>query len=81
MLNRYTRVARSATELDLGQLSRSQQQIPETGELEARRGPEVGQKKDLSGGAKQSKQPDSKTKAEVAEWQTRRIQNPLSARV
>jgi hypothetical protein len=81
MLNRYRRAARSATELGLGPLVSLSTAIAEFEQLVSVAGPEGGPKKDLSGETKQSKNADSKTKAEVAEWQTRRIQNPLSARV
>ena len=80
MLNRYRRAARSASELGLGSLPPLLHAIPESPQFLNR----VGQgwpEKPETAGKKQRKKAKRKVNAEVAEWQTRRIQNPLSARV
>ncbi|HMI83066.1 MAG TPA: DNA integration/recombination/inversion protein, partial [Polyangiaceae bacterium] len=74
MLNRYRPAARSASELGLGPLLPLSAAIPEIAELVSKGGPRGGPKKESPSASSQGKEPQPKTKAEVAEWQTRRIQ-------
>lgn len=79
MLNRYRRASRSATELGLGPLAPLSDALPEIAAFLRKGGPKGGpEAKDRSTEpvAKHSKR---QVKAEVAEWQTRRTQNPSSA--
>jgi len=81
MINRYRRAARSANELGLGPLLPLDQAIPEfRGEKAVVGGPEGGPEPRKDTRQSEAKQLDSHSKAEVAEWQTRRIQKPRSPR-
>jgi hypothetical protein len=71
MLNRYRRASRSAKELGLGQLRPLDQALPEL------RLPADYPDDKFRPETQLPNQHQNKHKAEVAEWQTRRTQNPL----
>jgi hypothetical protein len=80
MLSKYRRLARTFSELGLSDMSPLDQAIPELAQLPAKGAPIASG--DEGREAKKTKRKLKKSKeAEVAEWQTRRIQNPLLARV
>ena len=74
MINRYRRAARSATELGMGPLAPLFEAVPELRDC-----PGIAPKGSASSSGSRTKSPESRKKAEVAEWQTRRTQNPLGA--
>jgi integrase len=77
MLNRYRRAARSFAELGQGDMRPLHHAIPELRAVgKANEATKTERESDEKG---PEKGPNSR--AEVAEWQTRRIQNPLLARV
>ncbi len=77
MLNRYRRAARSAKELGLGWLVPMDRAIPELAELANCHSIAIVGGDGGPSNSRNSKKPD---KAEVAEWQTRRTQNPFLER-
>ena len=80
MLSKYRRQFESAAELNLGRLHPLAEAVPELAVLtaEARKCVSKAQQGARRGNSNTRK---ARYKAEVAEWQTRRTQNPLSARV
>ena len=72
MINRYRRGARSAKELGLGWLAPLDETIPELADC-----PTIAPKGAPNRSGTKHEPASKQLKAEVAEWQTRRIQNPF----
>ena len=79
MINRYRRVARTVVESRLGDLIQLGQGLPEVAAATLRA--DVAAESENSGRKSDVSVLEETRRAEVAEWQTQRIQNPPSLRV